>query len=88
MDGRLGEWVVQAHELAAASPDDYVAAAAGLAVDPVRLQALRKSLRPRMAASPLGRAELFTPGLEDAFRRMWRRRCAGQPPESFDVPTP
>jgi hypothetical protein len=49
---------------------------------------LRTDLRTRIGASPLGRAELFTPSLERAFRRMWRRRCSGLPPESFDLGRP
>ncbi|HEX4095113.1 MAG TPA: hypothetical protein VHX64_00220, partial [Caulobacteraceae bacterium] len=75
-------------ELAASSEDDYVSIAAGLARDPARLQALKGGLRERMSASPLCRGELFTPTLEAAFRGMWRRWCAGEPPAAFDVPWP
>ena len=62
-------------ELVAASTDDYVRIAAGLARDQGRLAALRSGLRARMAASPLANAALITGDIEDAFREMWRRWC-------------
>ena len=71
-------------ELAAASADDFVALAAALAADPARRAGLRASLRARMAASPLCRGDLFTLTLESAYRAMWRRWCAGEPPAGFD----
>ena len=73
-------------ELAAGSEDAYVETSATLARDPDRLAAISRSLRPRMAASPLCRGELFTPGLEAALRGMWRRWCAGEPSAAFEVP--
>ena len=72
-------------QLAAASEADYVALAAALASDPELLAGLSRALRPRMAASPLCQGELFTPTLEAAFRGMWRRWSAGEPPAAFDV---
>jgi len=63
-------------ELAARDPADYVAIAAGLARDSVRLSALRATLRSRMTASPLCDAARFTRGLEAAYRELWRRWCA------------
>jgi predicted O-linked N-acetylglucosamine transferase (SPINDLY family) len=38
-----------------------------------------------MAASPLTDGAQFTPGLEDAYRQMWRRWCAGQAPEALTI---
>jgi protein O-GlcNAc transferase len=70
----------------ATSPGDYVGRAAALAADLDRLTLLRRSLRPRMAGSPLCDGALFTPTLEVAFRTMWRRWCAGLPAEAFDAP--
>jgi predicted O-linked N-acetylglucosamine transferase (SPINDLY family) len=72
-------------DLVAGSAEDYVAIAAALAADGSRREALRRSLRPRLAASPLGDAAQFTPGLEAAYRHMWRRWCAGQEPKAFDL---
>ena len=81
--GFLAELDLQ--DLAAASPDDYVRIAAALAADPARRAELRRSLRGRMRASPLTDAKAFTPGLEQAYRQMWRRWCQGQPPQAIDV---
>lgn len=63
-------------ELIAATPDDYVARAIALARNPHRLAELRRTLRPRMEASPLTDSARFTRGLEDAYRAMWRAWCA------------
>ena len=63
-------------ELAAPSPECYVALAAALADDRARLGALRAGLRARMAASSLCDGPRFTRGLEAAYREMWRTWCA------------
>lgn len=73
-------------DLAAASPDDYVARAKALAADGPWLAELRHVMRPRMAASALCDGPRFTRALETAFREMWRRHCEGQKPGAFDVP--
>lgn len=75
-------------DLAAASPDDYVAIAAGLAADVVRREKLRANLRRRMAASALCDAKAFTSALEAAYREMWRRWCAGLAPAALGVKSP
>jgi predicted O-linked N-acetylglucosamine transferase (SPINDLY family) len=72
-------------ECIAGSPADYAARATALAADVERLAALRRALRPRMAASPLCDGAVFTPTLEAAFRRMWQRWSAGQAPAPFDI---
>jgi protein O-GlcNAc transferase len=72
-------------DLAAGSEDDYVRIAADLAADAARRADLRRTLRPRMAASPLTDGAQFTPGLEAAYRRMWRRWCAGEAPAAIDI---
>ena len=56
------------------SAPDYVAAA--LAADPAALASLRRTQRPRMAASRLCDGPGFTRGLEAAYRRMWTGWCA------------
>ncbi|HTI66053.1 MAG TPA: tetratricopeptide repeat protein [Caulobacteraceae bacterium] len=70
-------------EFAAGSPADYVRVAAALAADPERRAQLRRSLRPRMAASSLCDGPLFASALESALRAMWRRWCAGEPPAAI-----
>ena len=75
-------------DLAADSPEDYVAIAAALAADVARRRELRATLRSTMAASLLCDAAVFTPTLEAAYRTMWRRRCAGEAAAAFDVTSP
>jgi predicted O-linked N-acetylglucosamine transferase (SPINDLY family) len=65
-------------ELETTSPDQYVATAVALARAPQRLAAWRAELRQRMAASSLCRGEALARRLEEAWREMWRRWCAGQ----------
>ncbi|HEX5270038.1 MAG TPA: hypothetical protein VFW33_06115, partial [Gemmataceae bacterium] len=65
-------------ELVARTPADYVAIARRLASSPADLAALRADLRGRMAAT-LGDAAAVARGLEEAYREMWRRWCAGRP---------
>lgn len=72
-------------DLVASSLDDYVHRAIMLAGDRDRLARLRRTLRPRMAASPLCNGPLFVEGVEAAFREMWRRRCEAQPAKGFAI---
>lgn len=77
--GRVGAAILThlgLEELVAASPEDYVARAVALARDPVRLAALRTTLRPRMEASSLTDPQRVTTALEEAYRAMWRQWCA------------
>ena len=62
-------------ELVAFSEDDYVRIAAQLAGDLPRLVELRRTLRPRMEASPLMDAPRFARGIETTYRAMWQRWC-------------
>ena len=62
-------------ELAASSADDYVRIATELAADQPRLSELRRTLRRKMAASPLCDAYVFTRNLEAAYRTMWENWC-------------
>jgi tetratricopeptide (TPR) repeat protein len=57
----------------ARDPDHYVEIAAALAGDRERLDALRSSLRARIAASPLGDAALNAREVGEAIWRVWRR---------------
>ncbi len=63
-------------DLIADSHEAYVETAAALAADPERLVELRRSLRPRMAASSLCDAPAFARKIEAAYRTMWQRWCA------------
>jgi protein O-GlcNAc transferase len=59
-------------ELVAHAVPDYVRIAVELARDQPRVTALRETLRPRMAASPLCDGARVARELEDAYRAMWR----------------
>jgi predicted O-linked N-acetylglucosamine transferase (SPINDLY family) len=63
-------------ELAAATPEQFVAIAVELAGDFQRLGELRTTLRERMRSSPLMDAPRFARGIEAAYRSMWQRWCA------------
>jgi protein O-GlcNAc transferase len=62
-------------ELAAESPEQFVAIAVDLAGDLPRLAELRNTLRQRMERSPLMNGERFARHVEVAYRHMWRRWC-------------
>jgi predicted O-linked N-acetylglucosamine transferase (SPINDLY family) len=64
-------------DLAADSPDVYLAAASSLAADPDRLRSIRAGLRDVMRASPLTDGPGCAARLEVAYRAMWARWCAG-----------
>ena len=68
-------------DLIADSVEAYVETAVTLASDPAQLEELRRSLRPRMATSPLCDAGAFARKIEAAYRTMWRRWCAAQDPD-------
>jgi predicted O-linked N-acetylglucosamine transferase (SPINDLY family) len=63
--------------LVARSVEDYVSIATRLASDLPRLAELRRTLRPRMIASPLCDAGSYVDDLEAAYRAMWRKWCGG-----------
>jgi protein O-GlcNAc transferase len=77
--GRVGASLltqVGVTDLITDSIEAYVATTVALAGDPTRLADLRRSLRPRMAASSLCDAGGFARKVEDAYRTMWARWCA------------
>jgi protein O-GlcNAc transferase len=65
-------------ELIANNTDQYIAIAAGLALDLPRLKGLRRGLRDRVSKSPLMDQASFTRDMEAAFRGMWRQWCNEQ----------
>ena len=62
-------------DLIANSVEEYVEIALALAGNPGQLDDLRRSLRPRLAASPLCDGHAFARKIETAFRQMWQRWC-------------
>jgi protein O-GlcNAc transferase len=62
-------------ELIAATPEQYLSLACGLAGDPNKLAALRAGLRERVADSPLGNGALFTRNLLSLLRTAWQSWC-------------
>ena len=71
----LPDWI-------ATDPADYVARARALATDRPRLAELRQTLRPRLAASPVGDRVRYTRAVEARYRELWHRWCAGRTAES------
>jgi protein O-GlcNAc transferase len=69
----LDDWV-------APSIDEYVQVAVERANDKEQLSELRRTLRPRLQASPLMDEERFVRDLEAAYRQMWREWCATASP--------
>jgi predicted O-linked N-acetylglucosamine transferase (SPINDLY family) len=63
------------HDWIAESRDEYVEIARGWSTRLDEIDHLRKSLRARVAASPLTDAAAFTAALESAYREMWRAWC-------------
>ena len=79
---RVGGAIVSAAGLTdwvATSEDEYVEIAKRFAADPATLAKLRSSLRPSMAASPLGDSIQYCRAVEDAYRTMWQRWCQTAP---------
>lgn len=66
-------------DLAAATPGEAIDRAARLAADRSRLAELRRTLRDRIARSPLMDAPRFARGIEQVYREIWRRWCVGRP---------
>jgi len=61
--------------LVAESSDRYISIAVSLANDRDRLAELRRTLRQRMATSPLMDGGQFARDVEAAYREMWRKWC-------------
>jgi predicted O-linked N-acetylglucosamine transferase (SPINDLY family) len=67
----LADWIAD-------DPDDYVARAVRFARDGASLERLRRSLRQRGAATPLGNPAWFANQFVSALRAMWRQWCSAQ----------
>ncbi|MDG4596998.1 MAG: tetratricopeptide repeat protein [Candidatus Contendobacter sp.] len=77
---RLGlpEWVTS-------TEDEFVSRAVHWASHPSELAMLRAGLRERFSSNPLYHPKTVARNFETAMRIMWRRWCAGLPPERFEV---
>ncbi len=64
-------------DLVGRDADDYVEIARLLASDLDGLAALRAGLRERLLGSPIGDLPRYVGAVEDAYRELWRRWCAG-----------
>jgi predicted O-linked N-acetylglucosamine transferase (SPINDLY family) len=79
--GRMTAAVLEALGLSAWAPataQEYVRVAAELARDEALRATLRTQLRPRPQGSSLCDGPAFVRGLEEAYRRLWRRWCASR----------
>ncbi|MGT0247593.1 tetratricopeptide repeat protein [Burkholderia pyrrocinia] len=65
--------------------DEFVDRSLALSKDLNRLGALRASMRERCLASAAFQPATIAAGLSAAWRTMWTRWCAGEPPVSFDA---
>ena len=85
--GRVGVSLLHAvglGELVAPTVERHVAIARNLAADSTRLSELRRTLRARLADSPLCDSRSFVRNLEAAYRRIWQSWCNN--PGSFTSP--
>ncbi len=73
-------------ELVADNLETYVDLAIRFGGDHAANLALREKLRHQRNSAPLFDSACFTRHLEDAYRRMWQRHEAGQPPAAIEVP--
>jgi len=88
MPGRVGACILGhagleafvAHDAA-----DFVQKGLHWAGNLAALSGIRTGLRERFAQSAMGQPAVIAAGLERALRIMWKRWCAGLPPESFEV---
>lgn len=85
---RSGAFIVNGiglSELATTDRGEFVEIATRLAGDGDRLSELRSGLRETVRRSPLCDDGAFAGRVKRAFRGMWRRHCAGEPPAHFAV---
>ena len=74
----LPQWV-------AYSEEEYIRKACTFGADTAGLVELRAGMRERMLNSPLMDGKGFARGVESAYRTMWQRFCAGEPPSPLTV---
>jgi len=69
---------VEMEFFSAKSPEEYVKKAVALALNPDALVKMRKTMRHRLAASPLCNYGVITKDIENAYRQMWHKWCQTQ----------
>jgi protein O-GlcNAc transferase len=74
----MSDWVAR-------TPETYVELAKKATADLEALNRVRQGLRPAMAAFYEGSGAVVAQEMDTALQTMWRRWCAGLPPESFTV---
>ena len=72
-------------EMVTHSLADYETLALQLALDPLRLRAIREKLQVNRLTTALFDSRRFTRHLESAFETMWRMHLAGESPRPFAV---
>lgn len=70
-------------ECVADDAEDYVTRVVSLAADADRRATLRQKSREMMRSSPVCDGAAFTRALEQAYRVMWQRFCAGEKPTAI-----
>lgn len=86
--GRVGAAILTAlgrQEWIAESVDEYIEKLVVLAADSDALTSIRAGLRREMESSLLMDERRFARSVEQAYRQMWQRWCAGQTVEPFAV---
>jgi len=72
-------------DFVASSPTDFVRRALHWTSHGAELAQLRAALRDRLAQSPVGHPAVVAAGVEQAWRIMWQRWCAGLSAQSFEL---
>jgi predicted O-linked N-acetylglucosamine transferase (SPINDLY family) len=75
-------------ELVTSSADEYRRLILDLAADRRRIADLKRRLVAARGEAPLFDAPRYTANLERAYRAMWSRRVAGDPPDHIVVEEP
>jgi predicted O-linked N-acetylglucosamine transferase (SPINDLY family) len=75
-------------ELVTGNLAEYEALACELAMDPLRLRALRAKLAANRLTHPLFDTDRSRRDIEAAYRTMWEIWQRGEQPRSFSVPVP
>ena len=86
--GRMGAGILEQvglNSFVAENKSDFVEKGVSWAKNLSSLSILRSELREHLSQSAMGQPTITGDVLERSFRVMWRRWCAGQPAESFEV---
>ncbi len=79
---------IELDELITDSAADYEALAIKLARDAGAVRDLKTRIARTRGTAPLFDANRFVAGLEDAYRQMWERHLAGEPPQVIEAAAP